>query len=546
MNAYSIDSQSRIAIVGGGTAGHLAALTLRALYPHLDITLIESKKHPIIGVGEATTSEIVPFLHVVLGFDMAEFYHEVQPTWKLGIKFLWGPEETPFFNYPFDRGPILESYLFEGHSRNSSLLSALMAADRAPVVAVNGSPSSLLSKVPFAYHLDNRRFVRYLQRKSVERGIRHLDYEVADAVLHPDGKLIDHLVSSDGVPLKYDFYVDCTGFRSLLLEQRLNSNFRSYASSLLTDSAIVANTPHCGTIKPYTTAETMDHGWCWNIPQRDEDHLGYVFSSAFCSPDEAITEFRQKHPEIHDVRRVNFRSGRHEDFVKGNVAAIGNSYGFVEPLESTGIFAICRQCLLLAHHLYDLESDPSALRFVNSTVARMWDYLRWFLAIHYRFNTRRQTAFWRRCRTGVDVSGAGGVLARFKTDAPLSYYGLDDGPGGGHNFNAYGYDVMLFGQAVAAKRTAPRQSRKEYFRHVEQIQSMAGSALDQASALHLLHNRPEFHADLLQAGGWVSELATNMYKACLDRADDADLTAEGCGEKPPIVPVLTMAPTSTM
>lgn len=525
MEDYLVSSQSRIAVVGGGTAGHLAALTLRALHPHLDITLIESKAIPIIGVGEATTSEIVPFLHSLLDFDAAEFYREVQPTWKLGIQFHWGPSQPLFFNYPFDRGPILESYIFEGQSQNSSLLSALMTADRVPVLQPDSSPISLLSEVPYAYHLDNHRFVEYLQRKSAERGIRHLDHEITDAVLRADGERIDHLVTSGGEILQYDFYVDCTGFRSLLLGKKLGSTFRSYGSSLFTDSAIVGNTPHGGTIKPYTTAETMDHGWCWNIPQRCEDHLGYVFSSAFCSPDEAIAELRQKHPSIHDTRIVNFRSGRHEDFVKGNVAAVGNSYGFVEPLESTGIFAICRECLLLAQNLNDLGSNSSSLRFVNGAVARMWDYLRWFLAVHYRFNTRSDTPFWRHCRANVDVSGAAAVLSRFKTDAPLSYHGLDDGPGGGHNFNAYGYDVMLLGQAVVSACARPRLTHETYFHHVDRVRSTVSRAFDQVTALRLLHEQPLLHQDLLRTDGWITSLARNMNQACSDHPDNVDMDA---------------------
>ena len=287
----------------------------------------------------------------------------------------------------------------------------------------------------------------------------------------------------------------------------------------------------------------MRHGWCWNIPQRDEDHIGYVFSTAFCSPDEAVAELRQKHPVIHDVRTVKFRSGRHEDFVKGNVAAIGNSYGFVEPLESTGIFAICRECLLLAHHLKDLGSNPSAVRFVNTAVARMWDYLRWFLAIHYRFNNRLETPFWRHCRAEADVERHASVVSRFKIHAPVSYNGLDDGPGGGHNFNAYGYDVMLLGQAVAALCASPRLSRDAYFRHVERIHSMVGNAMDQATALHLLHEQPQLHEDLLQADGWVAELTKNMHKACGDNAFDADSAASSNGVEPRNIPGLAMTPT---
>jgi tryptophan halogenase len=152
-----------VVIIGGGTAGYLSALTLRAFHPDLDVTIIDSAAIPIIGVGEATTSEIIPFLHTVLNFDPGEFYEKVLPTWKLGIKFLWGNPGANSFNYPFDRGLLYESVLYDGDNRNATLNSALMSADLTPVLALNDPPLSLLSKTPFSYHLDNGRFVRYLR-----------------------------------------------------------------------------------------------------------------------------------------------------------------------------------------------------------------------------------------------------------------------------------------------------------------------------------------------------------------------------------------------
>ncbi|MGE0471627.1 MAG: tryptophan halogenase family protein [Nitrospira sp.] len=530
MKNRQINSEFKIAIVGGGSAGYLAALTLRAFHPTVDITLIESSKIPIIGVGEATTSEIVPFLHRVLGFDQAEFYREVLPTWKLGIKFFWGPGENAYFNYPFDRGPLLEAYLFDGHSHNSTFLSALMSADRVPVLANGGSPTSLLSKVPFAYHLDNKRFVQYLQKKSAERNIRHLDHEIVDAVVCPDGQTIDSLITSDGQILTYDFYVDCTGYRSFLMEKKLGGFFQSYQSSLFTDSAIVANAPHNGTIKPYTAAETMDNGWCWSIPQRDEDHLGYVFSSAFCSPDEAMTEMQSKHPNLDGLRRVKFRSGRLDRFVKGNVAAIGNSYGFVEPLESTGIFVICRESLLLAQNLDTLQADRSTRAFMNTSVAEMWDYLRWFLAVHYRFNTRSNSPFWQECRAHADISGATGHLAAFKKNAPLHFHSTDAGPCGGHNFNEYGYDVMFFGQGISSKYSQPHLSREEYSLHVREVQALTGNSMSQCAALHLLSEKPEMLHDLLSEETWISALHLGMQRVCR-------YVREGKSEAAPPIPL---------
>lgn len=501
-----------VGILGGGTSGYLAALTLRAFHPGLDITLIESSHIPIIGVGEATTSEIVPFLHRTLGFDPAEFYQKVRPTWKLGIQMIWGPDSEPYFNYPFDRGPLLESYMYEGHSRHFSLLSSLMSRDLAPVVEDEaGTPASLLAETPFAYHLDNKAFVAYLREKAVERGIRHLDVEIQDATLSADGGTIESLRAADGRTLAFDFYIDCSGFRSLLLGRKLKSEFRSYGSSLFTDTAVVASAPARPAIRPYTTAETMNNGWCWHIPTADEEHLGYVFSSAFCSEEEARAELLQKHPEARDLRIVRFRSGRHQDFVKGNVAAIGNSYGFVEPLESTGIFVICRECLIVAENLQGLVSARAETHaFANSSIGEMWDYLRWFLAIHYRFNTRLDTPFWKHCRENVDISGATGHLAEFRQNAPLYLGGPDAGPCGGHNFNEFGFDTLLFGQGVSATLQPATMSRERYFAHTSALQFVVDSACDQRTALAHLAASPGLLSALGRDGTWISMLEESM------------------------------------
>lgn len=447
---------------------------------------------------------------------MEEFYRKVIPTWKLGIHFIWGPVEKGYFNYPFDRGPILEAQMYEGHLKNFSLSAALMSGDRGLLLAAADTHVSLLFHQPFGYHLDNRRFVRYLTEKAAERSIEILDLEIVDAVLAADGETIDHLVTSDGSHLNYDFYVDCTGFRSLLIEKVLGSEFISYEQSLFTDSAVVANAPHHGHIKPYTTAETMDHGWCWNIPQIDEDHLGYVFSSSFCSTDEAALEFETKKPGIHDFWTVKFRSGRHQHFVKGNVAAIGNSYGFVEPLESTAIFVICRECLLLARHLESILRDESVKHSLNAVVSSVWDYIRWFLSIHYRFNERSTTPFWRECRSKAAIDGAIPILERYRQAAPLVYGEASFGFAGGPNFDAFGYDSLLFGQGVPANYLTPRQDRSEYADYQRHIENLVSKAMPQREALDVvLRDKPELLKELLAADSWVVKMADAMLTACV-------------------------------
>jgi tryptophan halogenase len=500
----------RIGILGGGTAGYLTALSLRAARPDLEVTLIESSKIPVIGVGEATTSEIVPYLHHFLGIDIHEFYREVLPTFKLGIKFDWGRASQPCFHYPFDVGRPLEAMLYDGHLRHVSLLAMMMDEDRVPILACGDRHVSLLSDYPFAYHLENKRLVAFLKKRAAAVGVGYLDARIVDAVLSDAGDEIACLVAEDGQRLEFDLYIDCSGFRSALLEQKLGSPFRSYASSLFTDTAVVAAVPHDGVIKPYTTAETMSSGWCWNIPQVEEDHRGYVFSSSFCTVDQAVDEMRAKNPRMADPWTVKFRSGRHEHFWKGNVVAIGNAYGFVEPLESTAIQVIIVENQYLLAHLPSLKSEVKPKELLNQRVAEYWDYLRWFLSIHYKFNHRFSTPFWQACRRDADIGGANDIVDLFREGAPLTY---KRGPAALSRltFDAFGFDVLLFGQDVEARRVAPREGAAEYAQRKAACQTLTRRALPQREALAVLAKRPDLRAEHIhRPDGWIARYSRVM------------------------------------
>jgi tryptophan 7-halogenase len=473
-----------VGIVGGGTAGYLAALGLRQKCPELAITIIESPDIPVIGVGEATTPALTRFLHDTLGIDRLRLHREVRATWKLGIRFDWGPKEREFFCFPFGGSRLLEAHAFDHDHNAQSLGSLLMAAERAPVVRTdNGEDVSILPGVLHAYHLDNKSFVAFLQRVAAERGIR-VERATIEAVDGNDDH-IDGLVASDGRRFSFDLYVDCTGFRALLIERTLKSPFISYASTLFTDTAIVGNTPHGGTVKPYTQAETMPNGWCWRIPQRDEDHRGYVFASAFSTVEQATADMRAANPGLGDTWTVRFRSGRHAHFWKGNVVALGNAYAFVEPLESTALHMLVDAIGLLGDSLSGEGSTPQLL---NDVVARRWDWVRSFLALHYRFNRRLDTEFWTTCRSSVDLAGAESLVEHFWHAAPLHRRAdaalLIDTYGHDPIFNLFGVDNILLGQGVETKLLVPPGDRATFRRWRDTVAAtIVKHALPQNEAL---------------------------------------------------------------
>lgn len=500
----------KIGVIGGGTAGYFTALAIKRHFPHLEVTVVESSRIPIIGVGEATTTLMPPFLHHDLGLDIVELFHAVKPTFKMGIKFEWGLPDDYYFTYPFGLADPVESYVHTGDIRNQSLVSLLMADDRSPILqSPENTWHSLLPSLKFAYHLDNAPFVAFLAQAAKRAGISYIDTGIEHIIVGDNGR-ISSLRSDDGLELHFDLYVDATGFRSLLLEKTLQSPFQSYASSLYCDTAIVATVPQGPVIQPYTTAETMDHGWCWRIPVEGEDHRGYVHSSAFVDIDQATAEMRAKNPGMKDPWVVRFRSGRHRDFWLGNTIAVGNAYGFVEPLESTALhMVIIEIAYLLAgiEALYNPAADGSWLPQINANVGAHWDYLRFFLGVHYKFNRRLNTPFWETCRNDVDVSGFQHLLDRFQREGPWELHRGERFEVGDPAFGYSGLMMMLLGQKVPSPLPQVKMNRAQWFERDAQFRGIVKRALAQKDALPILRENPDILRRFGQgAGSWcISE-----------------------------------------
>jgi tryptophan 7-halogenase len=441
-----------VLVLGGGSAGFLAALTVKTRRPHLDVTVLRSPEIGIIGVGEGSTPALTTHLHGYLGIPPRDFYAEADPTWKLGIRFLWGPRPffdytfTPTFDWKWDRLSRMSGYYCRDDVTDASITSALMSVDKAFPRQANGDP---LVGRDVAYHIANEKFVGFFERRAARFGVVIREGTVAEVLR--DESRIKGVRLATGEEMSADLFVDCSGFRSLLLGKTLAEPFRSFRTTLFCDRAVTGGWDRTTEpIQPYTTAETMTTGWCWRIDHPTRIMRGYVYSSAFISDEDAEKEFRAKCPLIDKTWVVKFPPGRYERSWVQNVVAIGNASGFVEPLEATSLAVICDESRLLAEVLRESADNPPAAMAdrYNGATARYWDAIRNFLSVHYKLNTRLDTPFWIACRADVELSPQTAELLQFyracgpTTFARMGLLPADD------TFGMEGYLSMFVGQAV--------------------------------------------------------------------------------------------------
>jgi tryptophan halogenase len=410
----SAERVRKIVILGGGSAGFLTALTFLRTMPDLAVTMVRSPNVPVIGVGESTTTAVPRYIHEVLGLDRKEFFDEVRPSWKLGIRYEWGAPEDSHFNYTFD--PCMEvqlkplsrvnAFASMADFSDSSPYWALMDRGRAP--CMRGPNGSFIADENPGYHIENKTFIAHLERKAVKFGLNIVSGDVVDAARDESGD-VTSLKLEDGQEIAGDLFVDCSGFRSFLLREKMEQSYIDYSSTLFCNAAVVGSWKRDDAIRPYTTAETMDHGWCWRIDFEEHVTRGYVFSQEFCSDDEAMREMKEKNPQLgDDLRIVRFKTGRYEKFWVNNVVAIGNASGFVEPLEATALHLVIEQLRLLRLALSDgmYRINPALREVQNQRFAVLWDDVRDFLAVHYKYNRRLDTPFWKHCQNETDLAGA--------------------------------------------------------------------------------------------------------------------------------------------
>lgn len=404
---------SSILIVGGGTAGWMSAIMLnRFLHPNgCQVTLVESTEIETIGVGEATIPSMVKFVRA-LGFDEEEFMRNCSATYKLGIRFDDWIEKRHSYWHPFGicggmiEGLDLFHFWLKGRLDGGETLSysdySLQARLAELVKAPRGheGPSPIIDSGSYAYHLDAGALAQYLREIATKEGVQHLFGEVRHVV--PDGAGgIERVETSDGRSLEADFFIDCTGFRAKLIEEGLEDPWIDWSDHLLCNRAVAMPLSRDEEMSPFTSATALDAGWMWRIPLSSRTSSGYVYSSAHIDQDTAAREliahagFRRDRTA--DPRFIKLRVGHRTEFWKGNCASVGLSSGFIEPLESTGIFFIQRALeLLLEYFPAHGINDVLARRF-NQRMTAVLDEVLDFIVLHYIL-TRRDEPFWRDAR----------------------------------------------------------------------------------------------------------------------------------------------------
>ena len=483
-----------VLVLGAGSAGLLAALSLRVHLPQLRVRIVRSAEIAIIGVGEGSTADLPNHLHGFLGIDPRRFHAEAKPTWKLGVRFLWGPRAA--FNYTFTNHVTAQ---LPGLRKNcgchgfedmpdADANSALMSADKAFLRQQNGGPDVQRN---VAYHIENADFVAFLDRYARERGIEFVEGKVER--VERGGEGIAALVLAGGERLAADLFIDASGFRSELLGREFAEPFQSFDDTLFCDRAVLGGWERADEIvKPYTTAETMDAGWAWQIEHERHINRGYVYGAAFISDEEAEAEFRRKNPRVRDTRVVKFRTGRYARNWAGNVFAVGNAAGFVEPLEATALLVICQQSRLLAWTLADCDCAPTpTLReSVNRIGTGLWDEIRDFLAIHYRCNTRLDTPFWRHCREAVALHGAEPIVRFYEENGPSTVAALDVLNPSRSIFQLEGFYALLLGQKVPHRRpcAAPANERQAFLAHTQRCSALAARGLGVRESLDVIRS----------------------------------------------------------
>ncbi len=447
----------KIVIVGGGTTGWMAAASLSRYIADKDIavTLIESPDIGTIGVGEATIPNIVGF-NKDLGIDEVELIKATQATFKLGIEFEdWHKKGERFFHPFADYGVKIDSVEFhqyinrikaEGLDVNIQDYSfACALAKEGRFAQPNSEPQSPLADYSYAYHLDAALYAKFLNEFSVKNGIEHISANVCDVNQNNDSGFIESVTLDDTRQIEADLFIDCSGFKGILINGAMGIGLTDLSKWLPCDRAVAIQTELVNEPTPYTIATARDAGWQWCIPLQHRMGNGYIYSSEFCDNQTAQDTLlaNVKGRAINDIRQFDLPLSAREVIWHKNCFALGLAGGFLEPLESLGLSliqtALAKLYTFFPDKSFNQHDIAEVNRLHNAELERVVD----FIALHYKLTQRDDTEFWRYCQNmpisdslahKIDVFKSQGQIVQYDHESfePASwlsmYHGFDIKP----------------------------------------------------------------------------------------------------------------------
>lgn len=402
-------NKKRIVILGGGTAGWMAANLMAKSWQDqpIEIALVESPDIGIIGVGEGSTPQFKGFMDF-MGISEAQWMPACNATYKNGIRFIDWSTRPGFSSYfhPFPSQPddysapafFHNSFVrrkaidVAGHPDPFFLTTYLAEQAKAPIAAHH-----FPFEINYGYHFDAGKLGLFLAQTARDLGVEHIQANVSDVRKHTNGD-IAALVCEQGTEITGDVFIDCSGFRSLLMQQHLDVGFESFANNLFNDAAVVLPTEQGDVISSETQSIARKFGWSWHIPLTNRIGNGYVYSRRYCDPDKAETELRTALGLLDsdvEARHLTMKVGQVKKHWHKNCLAIGLSQGFIEPLEATALHIVQETVQSFIECYQDGEFTDKLKTRHNQSLDARYQAIRDYIVAHYRVNSRADTQYWR-------------------------------------------------------------------------------------------------------------------------------------------------------
>ena len=400
-----------IVIVGGGTAGWMTAAALSTiLNGRYNIRLVESDEIGIVGVGEATIPMIQRF-NRVLGIDEAEFMRATQGSFKLGVEFVnWGRKGERYLHgfgrigqdlatVPFEQYWLKMRALGQAAPLEEYSITRMAAKAGKFMPARQDVANSPLGDIAYAYHFDASLYARYLRKLSESRGVTRVEGKIVRASQRPGDGYIEAVELESGQHVAGDLFIDCSGFRGLLIEQTLQTGYEDWSGWLPADRALAVPCESVATMTPFTRATAHQSGWQWRIPLQHRTGNGHVYCSRYISDDEAAATLLANldAPALADPRLIKFQTGMRKQAWNRNVVAIGLAGGFLEPIESTSIHLIQSAISRLIEFFPDRGFQDVERAEFNRQSRFEYERIRDFIVLHYHLNQRTDSPYWLAC-----------------------------------------------------------------------------------------------------------------------------------------------------